>query len=1518
MSILYGSTITESTYKGYGRLRVEYSVAHAHPEYVSISGTVYLEAHGVDATSNIISASGVSLTLGNASDITWISKNVSSSGSATCGKSEGISANLGSFEARIAKGTSAKNAALSITGSVTVTCKYSGTTTSASGTSTNHTTINIDALTKYTIRYYSNNGSAYYEDATKYYGISTTIRSNTYTRSGYVFRYWNTNSSGTGTTYQPGASYTTNADLNLYAIWHQNPSLTYTVTSSGTYYQNATAKPYTISVTGWNTSDSASISSIVLTVGSQSASLNLKDMTVSVVPNTIGTFTPTLTFTDSLGGSTTYSLTSITVKANTKPSCSISTTTSGPYYQNATPYTVNITNASAKEGKSISSIVLTVGSKTASRSNDGSLTVYPASTGTNAVSVKITDNVGASETYSMSSISVSANTAPTLSYQVLSSGYYYANASTKPYQVKITNATAYNSKTISSIILTIGSQSTTISGNGTISLVPSTVGSFTPKLTIIDNIGITTQYSLGEITVKANTAPTCTCTVASAGDYYAGWSSRPYKVTITNASAKESKSISSIKLELGSQSTTLTGNGILSITPSTPGTFTPKVTITDNIGASTSYNQPQITVNANTAPTCTCTVSSSAPYYAGAPTSGATSTPYTVTISNLAVTSPKTLSSVSSIKLTVGRDTASRTDNGTLTVYPSTAGSFTPTVVLTDNFGATRTYTLASMTVNALVITVSDVTAQRIIAASGTAGELDDEGTYAVIKVKFTYSKYTNNYLLKPVILINGTQTNSDTWYTGWTSAGGFTGAVNWTNYQPNSGTVLYTKIATTFDINTSYLLSITPKTTAKIGTTITVNLAQAFYLIAGKAGGKALGIGKKPKDDGTLDIGMGEVILNNYGGNPPAISYQGSKAKYKMIRFMDNASDTYGNGVAIGGGGAAIIGGGESSTVMENNVGGGAAEAMWIGNDSNVNVYTNLQNGWDYRKTFTFDTDGDFNVPRYVYAAYLNQSSDTETPSDSSNWMFTNSDGFLRKATRQNLESHIYPYEAKLQWGGQNYAGSFGPLDAGIVDTLGANRFMFAHADGITIEYSRDGGSTWTDYGYTGADKISIFGSGKNWFSIGKADSTNKATANGTNYQLRVTLDTGKAGIYTELRKFAIYLSTYGSNASTVTIQKALENTPTSFVDVATNIGVYGWSGWNIINVPAFTTYGNAATTQYGRIRFIFKANGGNINYNGLQICQIKGFGGVGWTAPSNMAKTGHLYSFDDDQVAYFPSNVRSAYSFISKNSSVSRGTTPGATSYRTLEFHDSSDRRLAQVEHGMLNNGNSVLNLYVLGHYTSADSYGGIQIYKSKDNTGNSVATFNANTGLFTVASIQATNINGVAVGSSPQFTDHITTVTNSGSGNAVTAISASNGALTVTKGSTFLTSHQTVSNKAPTLAWNTTSTVANIGGTDITVKMPANPNTNTVTTLQQIKKENISIEVEANAQAVGQVTYTPTSGYTALGIVGFNQNQGANCIVHRARLNSGVIYYGVRNLSSSKKTVTIYLDILEYKKE
>lgn len=65
-----------------------------------------------------------------------------------------------------------------------------------------------------------------------------------------------------------------------------------------------------------------------------------------------------------------------------------------------------------------------------------------------------------------------------------------------------------------------------------------------------------------------------------------------------------------------------------------------------------------------------------------------------------------------------------------------------------------------------------------------------------------------------------------------------------------------------------------------------------------------------------------------------------------------------------------------------------------------------------------------------------------------------------------------------------------------------------------------------------------------------------------------------------------------------------------------------------------------------------------------------------------------------------------------------------------------------------------------------------------------------------------LQVDTINGITVGEGPRFTDTVTTISTTGSGNAITAISANNGALTATKGATFLTSYTETDPTVP--AW------------------------------------------------------------------------------------------------------------------
>ena len=234
--------------------------------------------------------------------------------------------------------------------------------------------------------------------------------------------------------------------------------------------------------------------------------------------------------------------------------------------------------------------------------------------------------------------------------------------------------------------------------------------------------------------------------------------------------------------------------------------------------------------------------------------------------------------------------------------------------------------------------------------------------------------------------------------------------------------------------------------------------------------------------------------------------------------------------------------------------------------------------------------------------------------------------------------------YEANLEWGGRNIINGFSPVDAGMIPELGANRFAFGNAAGITIEYSTDAGNTWLDYGSSDTAKTALFTTGSN-HSIGKSE---KGTVT-TDCLLRVTIDTDAFRIYTVLNKFAIFISTGFCTGCYCVVEASLENTPTEFVKFVNNASLNGNAGWNIINIANLITYGNAPTYQYGLIRFTFGCTGVGDASVPMTITKIMGFGGVGWNTPSNMAKTGLLYKYNTLQEATFPASV-TALNFIGK----------------------------------------------------------------------------------------------------------------------------------------------------------------------------------------------------------------------------------------------------------------------------
>ena len=71
------------------------------------------------------------------------------------------------------------------------------------------------------VNYDTNGGSGAPSSQTKYYGKTLTLSSTKPTRTGYDFVGWGTSSSSTSASYQPGGSYTENADITLYAVWEK-------------------------------------------------------------------------------------------------------------------------------------------------------------------------------------------------------------------------------------------------------------------------------------------------------------------------------------------------------------------------------------------------------------------------------------------------------------------------------------------------------------------------------------------------------------------------------------------------------------------------------------------------------------------------------------------------------------------------------------------------------------------------------------------------------------------------------------------------------------------------------------------------------------------------------------------------------------------------------------------------------------------------------------------------------------------------------------------------------------------------------------------------------------------------------------------------------------------------------------------------------------------------------------------------------------------------------------------------
>lgn len=240
---------------------------------------------------------------------------------------------------------------------------------------------------------------------------------------------------------------------------------------------------------------------------------------------------------------------------------------------------------------------------------------------------------------------------------------------------------------------------------------------------------------------------------------------------------------------------------------------------------------------------------------------------------------------ISKVTLTVGQDSTVQTystatiSNQTISVIPTMAGTYTPTVTVEDSRGQIATYTLPQITVNPYNVPSVSFDVYR----TNNIGIKNDEGHYALIQSTISYTDAIAT-LTKPSIQIDGVDLSSlanasVAWYKTWSNTNGVSNVIsNWTTLVPQNHTVtiyglIDWKYNTTgnFAEDTSYQITLIANDSLNgHSTPITQTMSTAFYTIDFQSGGKEIAFGAPANDNLTSHPnGLFKCAMDaQFGGN--------------------------------------------------------------------------------------------------------------------------------------------------------------------------------------------------------------------------------------------------------------------------------------------------------------------------------------------------------------------------------------------------------------------------------------------------------------------------------------------------------------------------------------------------------------------------------------------------------------------------------------------------------------------------
>lgn len=251
---------------------------------------------------------------------------------------------------------------------------------------------------------------------------------------------------------------------------------------------------------------------------------------------------------------------------------------------------------------------------------------------------------------------------------------------------------------------------------------------------------------------------------------------------------------------------------------------------------------------------------------------------------------------------------------------------------------------------------------------------------------------------------------------------------------------------------------------------------------------------------------------------------------------------------------------------------------------------------------------------------------------------------------------------EEYLEWGGSSKAGYISPIGMALSAEHSANRVALINPNALTFEYSSDGGATWTAYSYAGTDKTKFCTSSLS-LPIGRPNASTNLVANKSKTRITITAQNGTTGyVYTSLKKMLMNVS------SATTLSLLIEaRTGTNYKNNGAwaSVGTYnlsGWSGWNDIPLDLRLGGDKSQTSQYWQMRLTITCTTVSSSYPRTgEALGIRLFGDNCWNAPSTLAQTGNIYTYDMEGNATFPKKlyVNESKEVITTGHTTSKSTT-------------------------------------------------------------------------------------------------------------------------------------------------------------------------------------------------------------------------------------------------------------------